>query len=315
MSENKLEFKIKKDSANKDVELEGMSLEAAKAFSTILNAMINIIQINDDKEGLKIRIESGSAVLIAQGSSEQIELLENSFKMVVAYKSENKELVREWRSIQDLFLKNGLEYEANFYNNKLKTSVLIPLKAGKKLRAKPASVPIVSSIKFMKGKLISVGGANPNIHLESEQNKRITISCTEISAKKANRFLYEQIFIACWSKSSSNEEKFELCDSYGSEREFEMLRLFLDTFNNTNNEIEQLKMLHYRSRDFLDIKDYGNFRKFLRLFIHESTDVNILKTLLIVTQSFKEHERLKEMREKMKIIFNKKMRIYNRKLR
>jgi hypothetical protein len=71
-------------------------------------------------------------------------------------------------------------------------------------------------------------------------------------------------------------------------------------------------MLHYKCRDFLDVQDYGGFRRFIRLFNHESTDVNILKTILIITQSFKEHENLKDMRKDIKDLFDKKMKEYKR---
>lgn len=314
MTENKLEFIIKKDSAANDVELEGMSYEAAKAFSIIFNAVLNIIHLSDKREGVKIQIKPGSAVLVAEGSLEQIEEIQDSFNDIINFKSENKHLIKEWRSIQNLFLANGIQYEANIYLNDIKTSVFVPLKTGKKIRAKPVNTPLQSSLRFMTGKLIAVGGTNPNIHVEDPEGNRITIACTEKNARKANRFLYENIRISCWIKLYNKEEKIELCDSYFEDGEFNMLKSFHENFLATANEIDQLKLLHYKSRDFLDVKNYGHFRKFLRLYIHESTDVNILKTLLIVTQSFKTNDSLKEMREAMKIIFDKKIRIYNRKL-
>jgi len=311
--ENKLEFIIKTDSSKQKVDLNGMSIEAAKAFSVLFSSVVNIIRLNDDREGIKINIRSGSLVLEAIGTEEQIENIQEDFTKIISSKSDNKALVKEWRTIQELFQANGLAYEANIYTKKTKESVFDSLKTGKKLRAKRKFLPLKSSLSFMTGKLIAVGGTNPNIHIEQTNGKRITISCTEKNARKANRFLYDDIRISCWIKKSGNEEKYELCDSYWDDQEFSYLSGFLSKFMSISNEIEQLKIIHYTSRDYLDAKNYSNFRKFLRLFIHDSTDINILKTILIITQAFKEHDKLKEMRNDIKILFDKKIREYNRK--
>lgn len=313
MTENKLEFIINKDSANNKVELDGMSVEAAAAFSVLLNSMIKIVRLNADNEGLKIQIKSGSAVLIAEGTEAQIEEIQENFNEIISFKSANKQLVSEWRNIQKLFQANGLDYEAHIYTKDSKTSILTSLKARKALRSKPVSKPFTPTIRFMSGKLIAVGGNNPNLHLEDEPGARVKIiNCTEERAKKANRFLYERAFISCWVKIGAEDERLELCDSYYNESDFNMLNTFITDFLSTSNEINQLKMLHYKCRDFLDVQDYGGFRRFIRLFNHESTDVNILKTILIITQSFKEHENLKDMRKDIKDLFDKKMKEYKR---
>lgn len=311
MSENKLEFIIKKDSAKKDVELTGMTVEAAKAFSVLFNSIINIVRITHP-EGVKIKIRSGSAVVSAEGNEEQIAIIQKSYNDIINFRSENKELVNEWRSVQKLISANGLDYEANFYQGSVKTSFLQSLKQTKKLRTRPVSNPIVSTIKFMSGKLIAVGGSNPNIHLENSAGKRITINCTEQNAKKANRFLYENILVSCWSKAGKDDIKYELCESYWHQADFDLLKNGINEFLSISNEIAQLKVLHYKCRELLDKKDYDTFRKFLRLFTHDTTDVNILKTILIVTQSFKEHDKLKEMRLALKEVFDKKVKEHNR---
>ena len=56
--------------------------------------------------------------------------------------------------------------------------------------------------------------------------------------------------------------------------------------------VEGLKQLHFECRKYLDEKDYNNIRKFLRLFIHDSTDINILQTILILLRPFEENEKL-----------------------
>lgn len=312
MAENKLEFIISKDAAHRDVELDGMSINAARAFSILLSATISIVQLNDDSEGVKIQIKTGSAVIVAEGSENQIAEIEQNFNDVIQYKSSNKELVTGWREVQKLFHANGLEYSANIFRNNQKISIFNTLKTSKKLRARPVSYQINSSIRFLEGKLIEVGGANPNIHIEGPDGKKLTINCTESSAKKANRFLYEKILISCWVKTGKEKDNYELCDSYWNHNHFDDFQSFLSDFTATQNEIDQLKKLHYKCRHYLDEQDYGSFRKFIRLFIHDSTNVNVLKTILIITQPLKNHEKLESMRNDMKILFDKKIRVYRR---
>jgi len=312
MAESKLEFIISKDSTHRDVELDNMSIAAANAFSVLLTAALNIVNLNEDKEGVRIQIRPGSAVIAAEGSDSQIAEIEHNFNEVIYHKSSNRELVNGWREVQKLFHANGLEYSATIIRGERQLSIFDTLKRSKKLRTKPLSLPITSSIRFLTGKLIAVGGANPNIHLEDENGKRLTISCTETSAKKANKFLYDTILISCWVKSVGGDPRYELCDSYWDQRYFNDFKNFIDEFSSTVNEVEQLKKIHYKCRSYLDVKDYGSFRKFLRLFLHESTNVNVLKTILIVTQSFKNHERLGEMRESMRILFDKQLRVQSK---
>lgn len=312
MADSRLEFIISKDAAHRDVHLESMSINAARAFAVLLTATIDIVKLNDNSDGINIQIKPGSAVIVAEGTDEQIEELENNFNDVIHYRSSNKELVSGWREVQKLFHANGLEYAANIVRANKTTSIFNTLKISRKLRAKPVSYKISNSIRFLEGKLLAVGGTNPNIHLERIERKPLIISCTETSAKKANKFLYEKIYISCWVKSGKEEEVYQLCDSYWDRKHYDDFEKFLEEFSNTQNEVDQLKKLHFKCRQYLDAKDYGSFRKFLRLFIHESTDVNILKTLLIVTQPFKQNERLGEMRETMRLLFEKQLKIQRR---
>jgi len=312
MSTNKIEFIIRKDANKVDVKPESMSIEAAKAFSILLSSTANILALTLNSDDVEIKIKTGSLVLVAESTDDKIEEIEENFIQILNKKSTNKELVSEWRNIQNLFSQNGLTYEANIIRNNQVNSVLNDIKYSKQFRAKPTKSNYNTSIKFLNGTLLAVGGKSPNIHIESQDKKRLTINCSEKSAKKANKFLYDEIHISVWVRKVDEGVKYELCDSYWRDDPYADLEVFIEEFESAENEIKALKILHYKCREFLDKKDYTNFRKFIRLFIHESIDVNILKTILIITQPFKEHEKLKEMREDLKNLFNKKIDEYRR---
>lgn len=305
MSNNQIEFIIKRDAAQNDIELDNMSLEAAKALVVILNSITEIIELTPDNSDLKVQITSGSAVVAASGTESQIRLIERNFEEVVHNKSKNKELVKKWRAIQTLFLKNGIQYEANLrFGNQSPTSIITYLKQPKPYRTATSREPLHINIEFLKGKLIAVGGKKPNIHIEI-QDKRYTISCSETQAKNAQRYLYDEILLSTWTRNTRGKNEYEFCDVYGNPNVYEDFKAYINEFKNGVDDIEVLESLHYQIRKYLIAKDYINAKKFIKLFNHNSTDINTLKTILIATQSFKENDQIGKERKKMKEIFEK----------
>ena len=67
-----------------------------------------------------------------------------------------------------------------------------------------------------------------------------------------------------------------------------------------NPWIKHLMDLHYECRDYIENKTFEEFKVFLESFLREDVDVNELRTILIITKSFKENEILKEVRQKIK---------------
>lgn len=311
MSQNKLEIKILKDSNENDVSLKAMTLEAAKAFLIIVESITKIVELTPNNEQAKIQITSGSAVVAIEG--EMIQEIKQEFDQILKSQSSQKELVEQWRRIQGIFAANGLHYEANFFQQGEKTSIYEALKNRQKLRSRSVKQKkLKTTLIFLSGKLIAVGGKKPNIHIQTKQDsdsdeERLTIACTEANAGKAKIYLYQTIRCSVWQQNSGGGKQLILCDSYHTEDIFLELQAFVTELFELD-EIEALKCLHYRCRGYLNEQDYGRLRKLLRLFTHESTDINILKTILIVTQSVKRQERLKSTIETIQALFDKQLR-------
>jgi hypothetical protein len=310
MTQNKLEIKILKDSGENDVSLMAMTLEAAKAFLIIVESITKIVELTPNNEQPKIQITSGSAVVTIEG--EMIEEIKQEFDQILKSQSSQKELVEQWRRVQKVFAANGLHYEANFFQQGEKIPIYDALKNRQKLRSQPIKKKkLQTTLTFLSGKLIAVGGKKPNIHIETKQDddsneERITIACTEANAGKAKVYLYQTIRCSLWRQNSGGRKQFILCDSYHTEDIFLELQSFVKEMFE-QNEIEALKCLHYRCRDYLNEQDYGRLRKLLRLFTHESTDINILKTILIITQSVKHQERLKSTIDMLQTLFDRQL--------
>jgi phosphohistidine swiveling domain-containing protein len=290
MNQNRLEIKVIKDSRSRDIDINAMSLEAARSFLTIFESLTRIVELTPDSESVKIQVTSGSAVVAAQG--EKISKAKKEFDKILENKSTNKELVEQWRKIQTLFTANGLHYEAAFNEKGKITPIYDTLKQHQKLRTKPTrQKKFKPEIEFISGKLIEVGGKKPNIHVEVDGEVLPPIACTEVNASKAKAYLYQTIRFSTWATVSGSTKRFQLCDSYSTEEVYLELKSAIEELT-TVGQVEALKKLHYRCRKYLDQQNYGTLRKLFRLFIHDSTDINILKTILVVTQSVCNHERL-----------------------
>lgn len=306
MADNKLEFKITHDVDNNVVHLNEMSLEVAIAFVTLIQSVTKIVELTPKNKELKISVTKGSAAVSIEGT--QVKSLEKSFQDIVERKSNNKELVIQWRKIQTLFTSNGIHYQANFYSDNQPISILEQLKSTKKLRTrKKERPPVESNIEFITGKLIAVGGKIPNIHVENPEGVKITISCTEGKANKAKAFLYNNIWLSIWVTKTDEKDKYEMCDSYWEQQQdiFNEFAAFIKEFKGAKNEIESLKMVHYKCQEILKKQNYGVFRKFLRLFNTDKTDLNVLKTLLIAARPFAENEKLQLLISEMDVTFGK----------
>ena len=70
--------------------------------------------------------------------------------------------------------------------------------------------------------------------------------------------------------------------------------------------IEHLMDIHYAFKAVLDLKDYDEAAKMMMTY-GEENDVNELKMILVITQSFKEHDILGEPRKRLLRIFENKL--------
>src|SRR4051812_36992333 len=115
MANRKLELKITTDSSGRAVNLDNLSLHAAKSLNTLLDSLIKIVDATPNNESVRVQLIRGSATIIAEGSDASITAVENDFKEVLANKSIKHEIVSNWKHIQGLVRDNGLNYEINFY--------------------------------------------------------------------------------------------------------------------------------------------------------------------------------------------------------
>ena len=308
-----MEFKINSDSHKRHVSPNSMSLEAAKSFKVLMESLSRIIELSANGNDYELKITDNSLGIAVIGN-EIVGKIKTDFELLTNNNSIDEQLLKPWNRIRQLIIRNGLDYDACFFDiNGKKDQILSKIKS-RPIFKHPIEQNILPTLKFISGKLIDAGGKLPNLHIETEQQPTITISCTENEAKAATLFLYNNVYISVWEeKPQHNKTKHKLCDIYECANLFDGLNGFIADFKNEADEIKALKKLHYKCRDYLDKKDYKTFNIFLKLFNNPSTDVNELNTILIITRSFNENYIFWEERTKLKALFDKLMIEYKSK--
>ena len=294
MSEEKLEFKITKDANGKDIELTNLSVEATESLILLLQSMKDIISNTPGAENAKIQVVKGSATVMTVAASDVIQNFQKDFQNVLNKKETDPHKVAPWRDLQNLFKANGLIYEANFYTKAKKISVEKEIKRAKEFRAKPVKKQSTYSLQFVKGKLMEVGGANPNIHLQDLR----PVKCSEPQAIMVNKFLYQEIELLVRRKETLDNEEYTFCEFFINDEQKIYFKNLLHLLE-TKSLDDFLFDLHFEIKKLLDAQQFGVVAKLIRLFDHSSIDVNIIKTILVITKSFAEQGELKEVRAKL----------------
>jgi uncharacterized protein YlzI (FlbEa/FlbD family) len=306
-SNSKLELKITTDSNGREIDLSNLSIVAAKSLNQILDSLIKIVEATPEGNDLRIKVVRGSATVIAEGVDSIINRIETDFLAVADNKSVNKDIVHNWRNIQSLISRNGLNYEVNFYSRDVKKPILNKIKNTKVFKVKVQRRPKEFELVFLKGKLIVNGGHKANLHLSASGEDRI-IECSRETAIELNKLLYSDIYLSAWKRRSDDKKsKLDFCDSYLSPEIFSEYETFINSMSDLN-ESEEYVAIHDKIRDYISNEEFGKIAKIMRLYNHSSSDIGSLKTILLITKHFKENEKIKSLRSELSKTFESKLK-------
>lgn len=300
----KLEFKVVRDGNGNKVTLENMTLAATDAVIKLLKNITSIVTTRTAKDAI-FKITEGSATVTAEAPDVVMEKIEKDFNDIIAGKATDKNLVDHWREIQTLFKANGLQYEASFYRGSNRRDLATEIKSNKRFRTKSERSMGTFSLEFLSGKMMEVGGQKPNVHMQVD-GKEVIISCDETEAKKVIIFLYQQLHLSAWCTSKGGVSTYELCDFYLTSETFDYLRGIFTTYINSPS-VDRLEFLHEVVYDLMQSQDFGNVAKLLRLFESPIHDVSTLRTLLVITKGFKDHDSIADVRANIKTILEGKI--------
>jgi hypothetical protein len=307
MGQGKFEVKILKEKDGSDANLENLSLEASQALVNILEAMTNIAFAQKKSDSLNVSIRKGSVAIAIEGQNTAMENIGNTLDLVANTKEEDPLIVDYFRTIQNTIKSNGLEYAVYVSNNGNKKDVLDIFKKNKTFTKKREKVIREHNfhVEFFDGRLIEIGGKNPNIHIE-QTGIKYTIDCTEKEAKRVESYLYNDVWVTAWAKPNSQGKiKYTFCDHYVNKDLFLDFKKFIKE-NTKQSGTAPLKGIHNKIVTLIKNKQYGEARKFLKLFNTDIADVSRLRTILLNAKSFKNNPDFKDIIESIVELIEKK---------
>lgn len=303
---DELIFSIKRDSNGQDIKFDAIPVDAVNSLREILESMTTLAEQTANGEKFTIKLEQGSLMVKGNLTSSHINRIKSNIDAVLENTCENDKIVNSCKKLQKLVKANGLVYDFNVMSNYNSFDLSSTLKEIKNLKPVTKRITSVTRTRFIVGELINAGGVEPNLNVkvvDGDKHVTMVVYCTEEQAKKAVKFLYSKIYFSCWSEYDFSQQKFsdnkgDFCDLYTEDNYNEYEGLFSTFFN--KNEIEGQEYLHKQIRNMLLHEKWGLVAKSLRLFNHEQISPAIMRTLLVITKSFKDHNDIKEVRESIK---------------
>jgi hypothetical protein len=281
---DKLEFKIINDGAERNP--EHMTLVEAKAFMILYQSLVEIVNLTEGNENSKISIQPNLLSTCVEGTVAA--KIKDDFDNIASSTSLDAELIRHWNNLKTLVRQNGLHFDFVHHINGKQISLIEKIQDAKKFYKKIERKTYSTSIKFFVGKLIELGGKTPAIYIDLGSHK-ISISCDEKNATKAKDYLYKDILVSVWSKQSEENEQYILCDIYEDEQVFLDFKTFIENIAQLD-ELDALFEIHDRVQTYLEENNIELLKRFSILWISPLTDIQTLKTLLVITKDFKLHE-------------------------
>lgn len=307
MSISQLVFKITKDTDGSDVGLTNMSLEAVRSFKVLLDSVSGIIELSPNSDKLKVNIKEGSAAIVVEAAEPCLKPIIDDYAEIIENRSAKRELVQQWKILQNLVLSNGLTYQFDYISSTGTRPLYDEIKSAKQFRTKTTRNLSDSSLVFLSGRLLEVGGKNPNFHITDKSENATTVRCTEEDAILVNHSLYKEIYISCWCKKSENSKTVHTFnDIYSDPSLFEEFKVFIKKFDESEDS-DALVDLHFQMKTYLSNKDFSKLCKFINLFNHESVDTNTLKTILVITKSIESNKELLSIRSEIKSLLESKI--------
>ena len=301
--ETKLVLKVTTDTKGQQLRLDNMPIAAAKAFLTLYEALVQLVELTDKTSTATISITQSSLATAVSGAL-TVNQMVSDFNSIIKSECDDSEKVKHWRDIQSLIQSNGLGYDILYQHNNRTESLVKKVKESKTFTKKRIKITYSSSIRFISGKLTDAGGrSKSNIHIDVSGGE-VKVGCSEADAMSAAHYLYKNLDISAWVKiGTGGIYIYELCHVYENRQIFNELRLFFEELHG-QEEIEALTMIHRRVKSYLMNEEFEKLRMFTKLLIHLSTDIQTMKIVLVLTKSFKGSDEFSSYREALLNIYN-----------
>lgn len=290
MPKDKIEITL--NSVNeKYVDLSNMSIKALESFLSVTNSLKNIAESVSNE--ITFTIRKGSAYTAVNGTVSEINNIYNSIDEAISGESIDENITSNLRNIQKELQNEVFEYQFKYANINLDDRV----RKAKKIVKKRTINTYHREITVLSGFFNSIGGNDPNYHFDYGSGHKTIIDCTIDDVKELKDYLYKTISCLVIKKSSvldSEKVNYFHC-SLLQDNQVKYFKEFADKLNTTKELFERIDSIY----DFVEnsnakIDNLAILLKSYNLFFN---DLNELKTLLILTKSFKENPKIKNYRK------------------
>ena len=295
MSHEKIEISLNSVD-NEDVNLERMSLKSLESFLNVTTSLKNIAESISDN--ITFTIRKGSAYAAVNGPKTEISRIFNSIDTAIKGESKDDLVTSNLRNIQKEIQDDVFGYQFKYSGNDISERII----KAKRIAKKRSRDRYKSELTVLTGFFNSIGGTNPNYHFDSGAGvKKVTIECTVDNAKELKEYLYENISCLVYkSYSESNPQKFHFkhC-SILSEDQVQPFKEFTKNLLESGGILERLDS-YYEFIEKSSSKTYY-LKILMEAFLSGYSDLNELKTTLIISEGLKNHPELKSLRSKLEV--------------
>jgi len=306
----RLEIRLYEE-GDQSVSLKSMSSTALESFVKVVSALKELTISTLDEESVLFSIQEGSAQISVEPIQSSLYPLVAEIESAIGGKSDDSDIITPLRAIQKELKRKTLRYNFNYIGTGTKREFHDQLIKRNRLSIRrKGNSEIKYELKIERGFFNQIGGTEPNYHFDYGNGEKLTIECSMDQARLINKHLYTKVCSLLISKSKHNStDKNELYHKVILDDNLvKPLKEYLKSYNSTTDLVDRLSVTH----DFIDDVFKSDKNKFevlrilLTAFNFQHFHLSELKTMLVISKPFKEHESIKVERQELLNTYSKK---------
>lgn len=282
---------IKRDSDGNTLSYQNISIEGANALKIIFHNLVEFAKIVNQNNDVKIAIKEGSLVSALKFPENRPDIAVE-IDSVVKGNSENNDIIKCFKGIQDVIKLNGLSYEVSYKTAGTTNDLTARFRGNNFKLRRTKKIFSNSEVMFVEGKLYNVGGRkNTNFHIETSFSEIMKVNCSKEQAKHVNKALFEKIYVSVESVlGDEDEQTFSMLDSYNNE---EIMEHYKQTYSNITalNYADKYSAFYDFVFDRLENnennKGIREIKHVLRIMNNSGEEAGFLRTALVALKPLK----------------------------
>ena len=303
MARDKIEIRLTSEGGNR-VDLREMSIEALESFITVTSSLKNIAE--SQTRDITFTIKNGSAYASVNAGITDIDNIILMMDQAIEGESEDELVTENMRSIQSQLKKSGLNYQLYYSGNNQKDKIV----NASKITKKRIKIDYHYQLEVIEGFFNSLGGNQPNYHFDYGDGDKKIVDCSREDVQELKDYLYKDISCLVLKKYNDEYKEKTVYTHYSLllGEQVNLFKWFLDSLNNSSNLFDRLELIY----DFVEkSKDkISDLEIVLKSCDYLFSDINELKTLLILTRGFSVNKNIQQHRERLNVILGKELNYF-----